>query len=116
MGKSLSSAEYVEDVNGDSVVIVDGLTKVLLHSPTPEHLQLLFTQNWRLPGWRICWVIGPKNLITALSQSGMLFNATAITMVKQTNFVHRIFLRWRCQSPVSIHATLEKNPHNEAYW
>jgi hypothetical protein len=29
-GRSISSAEYVEDVNSDSVVIVDGLTKVLL--------------------------------------------------------------------------------------
>ena len=29
-GKSISSAEYVEDVNSDSVVIVDGLTKVRL--------------------------------------------------------------------------------------
>lgn len=27
-GKSISSAEYVEDVNTDSVVIIDGLTKV----------------------------------------------------------------------------------------
>ncbi|KAI6036432.1 pyridoxal phosphate-dependent transferase [Pisolithus microcarpus] len=54
-GKSVSSAEYVEDVDTDSIVIIDGLTK-----------------NWRLPGWRVCWVIGPKNLITALSQSGQL--------------------------------------------
>jgi hypothetical protein len=29
IGKPISSAEYVEDVNSDSVVIVDGLTKVL---------------------------------------------------------------------------------------
>jgi hypothetical protein len=29
-GKSISSAEYVEDVNSDAVVIVDGLTKVQL--------------------------------------------------------------------------------------
>ena len=29
IGKSISSAEYVEDVNSDSVIIVDGLTKVL---------------------------------------------------------------------------------------
>ena len=28
IGKPISSAEYVEDVNSDSVVIVDGLTKV----------------------------------------------------------------------------------------
>ncbi|KAF8479168.1 aminotransferase [Russula ochroleuca] len=60
IGKSISSAEYVEDVNSDSVVIVDGLTK-----------------NWRLPGWRICWVIGPKNLITALSQSGSFLDGGA---------------------------------------
>ncbi|KAG9079501.1 hypothetical protein FRC06_007691, partial [Ceratobasidium sp. 370] len=51
-GKSLSGATYVNDVNDDAVVLIDGLTK-----------------NWRLPGWRVCWVIGPKNLISALSQS-----------------------------------------------
>lgn len=59
-GKSVSSAEYIEDVNNDSVVIIDGLTK-----------------NWRLPGWRVCWVIGPKNLITALSQSGSFLDGGA---------------------------------------
>ncbi|KAH7889531.1 pyridoxal phosphate-dependent transferase [Phlebopus sp. FC_14] len=51
-GKSVSSAEYVQDVNQDSV-------------------------NWRLPGWRVCWVIGPKNLITALSQSGSFLDGGA---------------------------------------
>ncbi|KAG1891450.1 pyridoxal phosphate-dependent transferase [Suillus subluteus] len=60
IGKSISSAEYVEDVNSDSVVIIDGLTK-----------------NWRLPGWRVCWVVGPKNLITALSQSGSFLDGGA---------------------------------------
>ncbi|KAF8623564.1 hypothetical protein AX15_006333 [Amanita polypyramis BW_CC] len=59
-GKSISSAKYIEDVNNDSIIIIDGLTK-----------------NWRLPGWRICWVIGPKNLITALSQSGSYLDGGA---------------------------------------
>ncbi|KIY71062.1 PLP-dependent transferase [Cylindrobasidium torrendii FP15055 ss-10] len=59
-GKSVSSAEYVEDVNEDAAIIVDGLTK-----------------NWRLPGWRVCWVIGPRNLITALSQSGSFLDGGA---------------------------------------
>jgi len=59
-GKSISSAAYIKDVNEDSVVIIDGLTK-----------------NWRLPGWRVCWVIGPKNLITALSQSGSFLDGGA---------------------------------------
>ncbi|TFK30053.1 aminotransferase [Coprinopsis marcescibilis] len=60
IGKSISSAKYIEDVNEEPVVIVDGLTK-----------------NWRLPGWRICWVVGPKNLITALSQSGSFLDGGA---------------------------------------
>lgn len=34
-GKTVSSAAYVEDVNADPVLIIDGLTK-----------------NWRCPGWR----------------------------------------------------------------
>ncbi|KDQ61219.1 hypothetical protein JAAARDRAFT_575519 [Jaapia argillacea MUCL 33604] len=52
-GRSISSAEFIQDVDEDPIIIIDGLTK-----------------NWRLPGWRVCWVVGPKNLITALSQSG----------------------------------------------
>jgi aspartate/methionine/tyrosine aminotransferase len=60
VGQPVSSAAYVNDVNDDSVVIIDGLTK-----------------NWRLPGWRVCWVIGPKNLITALSQSGSYLDGGA---------------------------------------
>lgn len=59
-GKSISSAEYIQDVNTDPVIIIDGLTK-----------------NWRLPGWRVCWVVGPKNLITALSQSGSFLDGGA---------------------------------------
>jgi len=59
-GQSVSSAKYIEDVNEEPVIIVDGLTK-----------------NWRLPGWRVCWVIGPKNLVTALSQSGSFLDGGA---------------------------------------
>jgi len=59
-GNCVSSAEYIEDVNEDPVIIVDGLTK-----------------NWRLPGWRVCWVMGPKNLISALSQSGSFLDGGA---------------------------------------
>lgn len=50
-----NGTRLVADVNEDPVILIDGLTK-----------------NFRLPGWRVCWVIGPKNLISALSQSGML--------------------------------------------
>ncbi|SCV72184.1 BQ2448_4878 [Microbotryum intermedium] len=52
-GAVVSAAKYVEDVEKDSVVIIDGLTK-----------------SWRLPGWRVAWVIGPKALVTALGSVG----------------------------------------------
>jgi len=59
-GESLSAAKYIQDVNKDAVVLIDGLTK-----------------NWRCPGWRVCWVIGPKNLVSALSQSGSFLDGGA---------------------------------------
>lgn len=43
-------------------------------------------QNWRLPGWRVCWVLGPKNLITALSQSGAYIVLKAGRMVKLIDY------------------------------
>ncbi|CCA66656.1 related to aspartate aminotransferase [Serendipita indica DSM 11827] len=60
IGTSISGASYIDDVNEDPVVLIDGLTK-----------------NWRLPGWRVCWVVGPKNLISALSQSGSFLDGGA---------------------------------------
>ncbi|KAG0140633.1 hypothetical protein CROQUDRAFT_674543 [Cronartium quercuum f. sp. fusiforme G11] len=60
LGESLSAAKYIENVNKDATVIIDGLTK-----------------NWRCPGWRVCWVIGPKSLISALSQSGSFLDGGA---------------------------------------
>ncbi len=52
-GGMASAAQYVEDVEKDPVVIIDGLTK-----------------NWRYPGWRVCWSLGPKNVIDGLTSSG----------------------------------------------
>ncbi len=48
-----SAARYVEDVDRDPVVIIDGLTK-----------------NWRYPGWRVSWTVGPKKVIDAVSSAG----------------------------------------------
>lgn len=42
------------------VVLIDGLTK-----------------NFRLPGWRCCWVVGPKDLVTALGSSGSYLDGGA---------------------------------------
>ena len=48
-----SAARYIEDVERNPVVLFDG-----------------FTKNWRYPGWRISWTLGPKGVIEALSSAG----------------------------------------------
>ncbi len=48
-----SAARYVEDVDRDPVVILDGLTK-----------------NWRYPGWRVAWTVGPKSVIESVASAG----------------------------------------------
>lgn len=58
--KTVSSAEFVHDVNSDPICIVNGLTK-----------------NWRLPGWRICWVVGPRHCIDVLGSVGSYMDGGA---------------------------------------
>jgi len=49
----MSAAAFVEDVERDPVVIFDGLTK-----------------NWRYPGWRTTWTLGPRRVIESLASAG----------------------------------------------
>jgi aspartate/methionine/tyrosine aminotransferase len=49
----VSASAYVEDVERDPVVVFDGLTK-----------------NWRYPGWRVTWTIGPRRVIEAITSAG----------------------------------------------
>lgn len=50
---TVTAAKYVEDVDSDPVVIVNGLTK-----------------NWRYPGWRVCWSLGPREVVDRLMSAG----------------------------------------------
>jgi aspartate/methionine/tyrosine aminotransferase len=73
LGKVISAAEFVEDVNRDPIIIVDGLTK-----------------NWRYPGWRISWTLAPKDVIQAIASAGSFldggannpFQAQAMTLLE----------------------------------
>jgi hypothetical protein len=49
----VSAARYVDDVDHDPVVLFDG-----------------FTKNWRYPGWRCTWIVGPRAVIEAASSTG----------------------------------------------
>ncbi|KAF2401015.1 PLP-dependent transferase [Trichodelitschia bisporula] len=52
-GTVISAADNICDVEKDDVLIVDGLTK-----------------RFRLPGWRVAWIVGPKAWIKALGSCG----------------------------------------------
>ncbi len=52
-GPIVSAARYVEDVDRDPVVLFDG-----------------FTKNWRYPGWRVTWTVGPRSVIEAVTSAG----------------------------------------------
>src|SRR5438105_8587382 len=56
----VSAAAYVDDVERDPIIVVDGLTK-----------------NWRYPGWRISWTLGPKAVIEAIASAGSFLDGGA---------------------------------------
>ncbi|KAI1432370.1 pyridoxal phosphate-dependent transferase [Xylaria sp. CBS 124048] len=59
-GSVISAAENVEDVDEDDVLIIDGLTK-----------------RFRLPGWRVAWILGPKEFIKAIGSCGSYLDGGA---------------------------------------
>ncbi|MGB7538831.1 MAG: pyridoxal phosphate-dependent aminotransferase [Anaerolineales bacterium] len=60
LGRTVSAAAQVEDVDSDSIVVVDGLTK-----------------NWRYPGWRISWTLAPRDVIDAIGSAGSFLDGGA---------------------------------------
>jgi aspartate/methionine/tyrosine aminotransferase len=83
-----SAARYVEDVDRDPVVLFDGLTK-----------------NWRYPGWRVTWTVGPRQVIDAVASAGSFLDGggskplqrAAIALLSEaevkaeTDAIHRVF-------------------------
>jgi aspartate/methionine/tyrosine aminotransferase len=96
-----SAARYVENVDGDPVVLFDGLTK-----------------NWRYPGWRVTWSLGPKRVIEALTSAGSFLDGggskplqrAAIPLLDiahvtaETNAIHAVFREKRD----FLHSRLER--------
>lgn len=74
-GAVVSAAENVDDVDDDDVLIIDGMTK-----------------RFRLPGWRVAWIVGPKEFIKAIGSCGSYldggtnvpFQEAAIPMLEPT--------------------------------
>lgn len=60
-----SAAAFVEDVNYDPIIMVDGLTK-----------------NWRYPGWRLSWTVGPKAVIENIASAGSFLDGGASNLLQ----------------------------------
>jgi len=58
--RSVSACAWVEDVDRDPVVVIDGLTK-----------------NWRYPGLRLSWTVGPKAVIERVTSAGSFLDGGA---------------------------------------
>lgn len=62
----VSAARYIEDVDDDPVVIVDGITK-----------------NLRRPGWRLASVVGPASVIEQIVHVGAALDGGPSTLVQR---------------------------------
>jgi aspartate/methionine/tyrosine aminotransferase len=49
----VSGAPFVEDVERDPVILIDGLTK-----------------SYRYPGWRVGWAVGPSHMMETMARTG----------------------------------------------
>lgn len=62
----VSAAEFVEDVDEDPIVVFDGLTK-----------------NWRYPGFRVSWILGPKRVIESAASAGSFLDGGGVAPMQR---------------------------------
>jgi len=62
----VSAARYVEDVDKDPIVVFDGLTK-----------------NWRYPGFRVSWIVGPKQVIESAASAGSFLDGGGVAPMQR---------------------------------
>lgn len=62
----VSAVQYVEDVDEDPIVVFDGLTK-----------------NWRYPGFRVSWIVGPKRVIELAASAGSFLDGGGVAPMQR---------------------------------
>jgi aspartate/methionine/tyrosine aminotransferase len=112
----VSAARYVDDVDADPVVLFDGLTK-----------------NWRYPGWRCSWIVGPRQVIDAVSSSGSFLDGGGskplqrsavplldpIVVEAETQAIREAFLRKRALMGEGLRKAgvrFDLEPEGTFYW
>ena len=88
----ISAARYVDDVEKDPVLVIDGLTK-----------------SFRYPGWRMGWAVGPSHTIEMINRAASAIDGGPSTAVQratlqvleparadqETNALRQVFTRKR---------------------
>lgn len=114
-GETLSCAKYIKDVNKDGILIINGLGK-----------------NWRYPGYRIAWAIGPEEIITSLNSAGSFLDGgaprplqkaavpllSAKAWTQETVAIHKVFgekRRLMLDGLKSIGITFDREPGGSFY-
>ncbi|MGB5702791.1 MAG: pyridoxal phosphate-dependent aminotransferase [Polyangiales bacterium] len=62
----ISAAQFVENVDEDPIVVFDGLTK-----------------NWRYPGFRVSWILGPKRVIESAASAGSFLDGGGVAPMQR---------------------------------
>jgi aspartate/methionine/tyrosine aminotransferase len=62
----VSAAEFVENVDKDPIVLFDGLTK-----------------NWRYPGFRVSWIVGPKRVVESTASAGSFLDGGGVAPMQR---------------------------------
>ena len=88
-----SAARYVEDVERTPVVIFDGLTK-----------------NWRYPGWRVTWTVGPRDVIDAVASAGSFLDGGG-SKPMQRAAIDLLSLEQATKETLAIQRTFTKKRH-----
>lgn len=114
-GPIVSAAAHVEDVDQDPVILFDGLTK-----------------NWRYPGLRLSWTVGPKDVIAAVGSAGSFLDgggnrptqSAAVPLLEdaivdaETDSIRRVFSEKRtflCERLAQLGVRIELIPEGGFY-
>ena len=111
----VSGATYVEDVERDPVLLIDGLTK-----------------SFRYPGWRVGWAVGPREMVETLGRAAsaidggpsMPIQRAALTVLEparadqETTALRNVFSRKRnlmCERLRAMGVRLAAEPQGTFY-
>jgi hypothetical protein len=88
----VSSAMFIEDINRTPVLLTDGLTKCFRYLSYLEVSSLFKFVCSRYPGWRVGWILGPKDMISCIDRAASAVDGGPSTCIFQTRMIAVLFV------------------------